>query len=57
MSRTIQERAAVGPLAVLDGTGDTHKLGFEHLAGDANNCVAVATHIHKGNVRRQIGVG
>jgi hypothetical protein len=51
MSGAIQERAAVGPLAALDGAWDTNELRFKGIASDANDCIPVASHIHKGNVR------
>src|SRR5215472_14158686 len=57
MPGAIQERATIGPLAALDGTGDTYELGFQQIAGNSNHCITVATHVHEGNVRRQIRVG
>lgn len=57
MPRAVQKRAAVGPLTVLDWTGDANKLRFEAISTGANDCIPVATHVDKGNMRRQIGVG
>ena len=47
VSRAIGERAAVGPLAANNRTGDANKFGFEHVVRDLNYGITVTAHIYE----------
>src|SRR5258708_34878022 len=51
----IAQRAPVGTVAALQGPGDADELRLEGAAGDAHRRVAMAAHVHGGQMRGERG--
>src|SRR5262245_61696712 len=56
MDNTVADRSTVGSRASLERSRDAHELAFDRAAAEADDRIAVAAHIQKCEVRRQIGI-
>ena len=54
---TVAESASIRAIAAFDGTGNANEFRLEELARGVDNGVAVASHVDKRHVRRQIWIG
>ena len=57
IANAIEQWPSISTIAVLERSRDANEFRFEIVAGDANHCVTVTSHIHEGKVWRQIRVG